>query len=99
MRRVLLTLAVGALFGISLAGGHPPDTPESTTRDPLPDPVTGGPAKAELPESPPLQSPVLELESSSVDLGIVAEGSEAVGTFTLKNTGAADLKILKVKPG
>jgi hypothetical protein len=43
--------------------------------------------------------PRLEVEQSSIDIGVVSEGEEAVGTFILRNVGEKELKILKAKPG
>lgn len=43
--------------------------------------------------------PRLEVEQSSIDIGVVSEGEEAVGTFILRNIGEKELKILKAKPG
>jgi hypothetical protein len=43
--------------------------------------------------------PRLEVEQTSIDIGVVNEGDEAIGTFILRNTGEKELKILKAKPG
>ncbi len=43
--------------------------------------------------------PTLAVEKQTLDLGKVQAGTDAVGTFKLKNSGNAELKILSAKPG
>lgn len=45
------------------------------------------------------KQPKLSLDSAHYDGGEVYEGDEVVHTFTIKNTGTAQLNIKKVKPG
>jgi len=43
--------------------------------------------------------PVMQIEQSELDVGAVMEGNDVVGTFRIKNTGNAELRILSAKPG
>ena len=38
------------------------------------------------------------VEESRIDLGEIKAGTEAVATFTFRNTGAEDVRIIKAKP-
>ncbi len=42
--------------------------------------------------------PKLVVRQPALDIGIVAEGKDAVATFVIENAGDADLKILRAKP-
>ena len=44
-------------------------------------------------------APIMKLEKTQIDLGKITQGDEAVATFTIKNEGKGDLRILKAKPG
>ncbi len=54
-------------------------------------------AKGKLPGQTVLR-PKLVVRQPALDIGVVAEGQDAVATFTLENAGDADLKILRAKP-
>lgn len=43
--------------------------------------------------------PQISFESTHYDAGEIWEGKEVIHTFTIKNTGTAQLTIEKVKPG
>jgi len=45
------------------------------------------------------KQPSLSIDSPSYDAGAVWEGDEVIHTFTIKNTGTAQLDIKKVKGG
>jgi hypothetical protein len=68
-------------------------------------PASGAaPAPAPTPPTAPVTAPsvpvpVLAFESTNLDLGALPEGEDAVGTFVVRNTGKAELKLLQVKPG
>lgn len=55
-----------------------------------------GPAPA--PDAPAVQ-PSFRVEQSSLDLGTVRAGEDAVATFVFRNDGQAPVKILRAKPG
>jgi hypothetical protein len=58
------------------------------------------PAPPAAPASgPAAPAPVLSFETTNLDLGPLPEGEDAVGTFVVRNTGKAELKLLQVKPG
>lgn len=56
------------------------------------------PAPASAPEAAAVQ-PSFRVEQSSLDLGTVRAGADAVGTFVFRNDGQAPVKILRAKPG
>ncbi len=64
-------------------------------------PAAGAPpAPAVVPVAAPgAPAPAAAFEALNVDLGSIPEGDDAVGTFVVKNTGNAELKLLQVKPG
>jgi len=43
--------------------------------------------------------PSFRVEQSSLDLGTVRAGEDAVGTFVFRNDGQVPVKILRAKPG
>jgi hypothetical protein len=43
--------------------------------------------------------PSFRVEQSSLDLGTVRAGADAVGTFVFRNDGQVPVKILRAKPG
>jgi len=72
----------------------PPPTPPATPAPPAVPAPPAAPASA-----PAAPAPVLAFESPNLDLGPLPEGQDAVGTFVVRNTGNAELKLLQVKPG
>lgn len=62
-------------------------------------PAPGTPPAAAQGTGPAGPAPVVSFEALNLDLGVVAEGQDAVGTFVVRNSGKAELKLLQVKPG
>ena len=67
-------------------------------------PAPGAPAAPAAPVAAPAAAPgapapAASFETLNIDLGSIPEGDDAVGTFVVKNTGKAELKLLQVKPG
>ncbi len=64
-------------------------------------PAPGAPAApvAAPAAAPGAPAPAASFETLNIDLGSIPEGDDAVGTFVVKNTGKAELKLLQVKPG
>lgn len=88
-------------FGLAfllLAAGLPAIGQESTP-PPSPPKASAMPAPAPAPALPQAGRPVCQIETPNLDLGDIKEGGDAVGTFKIKNTGDADLKILSARPG
>lgn len=84
-------VAICAPCLVALAWGDPqPVIPAQPTAVPE--------AAATAPAVPSGPAPVLTVEKNDLDLGTVLEGKEAVATFRLKNTGTAELKILRASP-
>ena len=50
-------------------------------------------------QSPVQHQPRMHLESAKYDAGEVREGEKIIHSFTVKNTGTAELTISKVKTG
>ena len=64
-----------------------------------PAPGTPPAAPASQGTGPAGPAPVVSFEALNLDLGAVPEGQDAVGTFVVRNSGKAELKLLQVKPG
>ena len=62
-------------------------------------PAPGTPPAAAQGTGPAGPAPVVSFEALNLDLGAVPEGQDAVGTFVVRNSGKAELKLLQVKPG
>jgi hypothetical protein len=44
------------------------------------------------------EGPALSVDVARMDLGEVMAGRDAVATFTFRNTGAEDVRIIRAKP-
>lgn len=60
-------------------------------------PPTSAPALATRPATN--AAPHLHFQATTIDLGNVVRGKDAIAVFTYENTGNAELKILSAKPG
>jgi|GEM_PF-6171708 len=60
--------------------------------------VASAQAPASAPEAAAVQ-PSFRVEQSSLDLGTVRAGQDAVATFVFRNDGEVPVKILSAKPG
>jgi len=108
-----ITAAMVALLLLGCAGATPRPAPATTPAAPSKAPSASAspasaatiatpaiaPAPAPAPPRQPGPRPLLVPESISLNLGEVKEGEDAVGTFKLRNTGDAELKILSARPG
>lgn len=57
------------------------------------------PSFADEPPAEPAPAPSIEIDGTEIDIGQVVRGETAEGSFTVRNTGNAELKIQRVKPG
>jgi hypothetical protein len=64
---------------------------------PAPVPNPAEPAAAAVPPTGP--QPRLKFDETTVNLGDIVRGQDAVATFTYHNTGEVPLHILSAKPG
>jgi hypothetical protein len=65
----------------------------------VPAPVPN-PAAPAAPAAPPTgPQPRIKFDATTVNLGDVVRGQDAVATFTYHNTGEGPLRILSAKPG
>lgn len=85
-----LAAAVGWAIGLGLAA-TPAPTPTPATPAPPPGP---GPVVM----LGQVQHGALKVEPELLDLGTILEGAEATAQFTLTNTGADEIKILRAAP-
>ena len=79
------------LLGAMLAGRAALSEPAAV---PAPPPNPSAPAAAATGPGPHIK-----FDTTSVNLGDVVRGADAVATFTYHNTGDAPLRILSAKPG
>jgi hypothetical protein len=61
--------------------------------------LTALPSPAEEPPAQPAPAPKIEIAGTEIDIGQVVRGETAEGSFVVRNTGDAELKIQRVKPG
>lgn len=86
-RIVSAALAACACLAAGAVSADPPMVPA-----PAPNP----PAPAAAPTGP---SPHIKFDETTVNIGDVVRGQDAVATFTYHNTGDVPLHILSAKPG
>jgi hypothetical protein len=81
---LLLPLLIAAVSALAAEKAPAPGTPAPP------------PGSAAVPAGP---VPVLAFESQNLDLGAIPEGQDAIGTFVVRNSGQAELRLIDVKPG
>lgn len=81
----IVPLFVAAAFATAAEKAPAPGTPPVPPSAPAADPAA--------------PVPVLAFEALNLDVGAVPEGQDVLGTFVVRNTGQAELKLLQVKPG
>jgi len=90
--RIGRSLVGAGLAALALAGSL-----ARAASAPVPNPAPAAPSpSAEAPAGP---SPRVKFDATTVDLGDVVRGNDAVAEFSYANAGDAPLKILSAKPG
>ncbi len=86
---IVMLCFISSLFSFPLWAQETPNKTSSNQQE----------AKSKKEEAPAQNHPQISLDSTNFDVGEVYEGGELAHTFTIKNTGTAELTIEKVKPG